>query len=239
MLCQLSYRGPPLGGGHCSPGARKPLSHAERWTRPIIGCVSDEDWRVEVELDDERHGYPLLERLRALDLDDEARRRLGSRVVVTRDGSKVFLYTTGEDDAKQAAEVVRELARADRVTAEIEVTRWHPVEEAWKDISVPLPRTEAERERERRAAEAEGLDDWHVHVRAPDRDAAAGLEQRLREGGLLVERRWRYVTIGASSEEQADEIASRVRSELPDAELEIEPVVELPAPLFVMIRSWL
>jgi len=205
----------------------------------MIGCVSDEDWRVEVELNDERHGYPLLERLRALDLDDEARRRLGKRVVVTRDGSKLFLYTTGEDDAKEAADVVRELARADRLTAEIAVTRWHPVEEAWKDASVPLPRTEAERQRERRAAEAEGRYDWHIHVKAPDRDAAARLEQRLGEADLPVERRWRYVTIGATTEEQAGEVASRVRDELPDAELEIEPVLELPAPLFVMIRSWL
>jgi hypothetical protein len=201
--------------------------------------VSDEDWRVEVELNDERHGYSLLERLRALDLDDEARRRLGNRVVVTRDGSKLFLYTTAESDAKEAAEVVRELARGDRLTAEIAVTRWHPVEEVWKDASVPLPRTEAERERERRAAEAEHLGDWHVHVRAPDRESAAGLEQRFREAGLPVERRWRYVTIGASSEEHASEAASRVRDEVPDAEVELEPVVELPAPLFVMIRSWL
>ena len=182
----------------------------------MIGCVSDEDWRVEVELNDEGHGYPLLERLRSLDLDDEARRRLGDRVVVTRDGSKVFLYTTSEGDAKEAAEVVRELARADRLTAEIDVTRWHPDAEAWQDASAPLPDTEAGRDRERRAAEAEGPHEWRVHVKARDRDAAAGLERRLREEDVAVERRWRYVTIGATTEGQAGEIASRVRDELPD-----------------------
>jgi hypothetical protein len=205
----------------------------------MISCVSDEDWRVEVELNDERHGHPLLERLRALDLDDAARTRLGNRVVVTRDGSKLFLYTAAEDDAKEAADVVRELARADRLSAEIAVTRWHPVEESWKDASVPLPRTEAERASERRAAEADRRGEWHVHVKAPDHDAAADLVQRLREVELPVERRWRYVTIGASSEEQAGEVAARIRDELPDAELEIEPDLEVPTPLFVMIRSWL
>jgi hypothetical protein len=47
--------------------------------------VNDE-FRVEVELDDDEHGYSTGERLRALDLDDEARERLGSMVMVTRDG---------------------------------------------------------------------------------------------------------------------------------------------------------
>jgi hypothetical protein len=55
--------------------------------------VGDEDRRVEVELSDEERGYSFGERLRALDLDDDARKRLGSRVIVTRDGSKLFLYT--------------------------------------------------------------------------------------------------------------------------------------------------
>ena len=53
--------------------------------------MADEDWRIEVELDDEEQGYSLMERLRAGDLDDEARARLGERVVVSRDGSRLFL----------------------------------------------------------------------------------------------------------------------------------------------------
>ena len=52
----------------------------------------DEDgFRVEVSLDDEEHGYSAAERLRAVDLDDEARERLGSSVMVTRDGPRLFL----------------------------------------------------------------------------------------------------------------------------------------------------
>jgi len=94
--------------------------------------VGDEDWRVEVELNDEQHGYSLSERMRALDLDDEARARLGRRVIVTRDGSKLFLYTTTEDEADEAARVVRELSTAEGLTAEIRTMRWHPVEAAWR-----------------------------------------------------------------------------------------------------------
>jgi hypothetical protein len=212
---------------------------------PIIGSMSGEDWRVEVELDDEQHGYSLGERLRALDLDDEARKRLGRRVIVTRDGSKVFLYTNTEDEANEAAGVVRELVSTDRLTAETRTTRWHPVEEEWEDASVPLPRTEAERaheleereQRGRREVEAGGEYDWRVDVRAPHRADAAALEERLRERALPVERRWRYLTIGALNEERAGELAAAIRDELPEAEVRIEPHLEMPSPLFIMVRS--
>ena len=36
-----------------------------------------DEWRVEVALDEDQHGTSLGERLRSLDLDDQARRRLG------------------------------------------------------------------------------------------------------------------------------------------------------------------
>jgi hypothetical protein len=185
--------------------------------------------------------------LRALDLDEEARNRLGRRVIVTRDGSKLFLYTRTPEEANEAARVVGELAQADRLTANIRTTRWHPLEEAWKDASLALPRTEPERtrereqrdERERREVEAEGEYDWHVHVRASSRDDAERLEHRLRDRQLHVERRWRYLTAGALNEEGASELASRIRDDLPDADVEVEPNLDLPSPFFVAIRSWL
>ena len=209
--------------------------------------MGDEDWRVEVELNDEQHGYSLSERMRALDLDDEARARLGRRVIVTRDGSKLFLYTTTEDEADEAARVVRELSTAEGLTAEIRTMRWHPVEAAWKDSSVPLPHTESEEalerqsreERERREVEAGADYDWHVLARARDRAEAAALERRLLEDELPVTRRWRFLTIGALTEEQADEIASAIRRDLPEAEVRIEPTLDMPSPPFVLIRSWL
>ena len=203
--------------------------------------MAGEDWRVEVELKDQEHGFSLGERLRALDLDDDARKRLGRRVIVTRDGSKLFLYTTTEAEANEAARVVQELAAADRLTPEIRTTRWHPVEEAWEDASVPLPRTDADRERElekrEEEAEATGDYDWYVHVRAPDRKTADELEQRLRDGDFSVERRWRYLTIGVASEDQAEEVAATIRDELPQAEVELEPTRDVPATLFVRLGS--
>lgn len=115
--------------------------------------VSQEDFRVEVELDDDEHHLSLSERLRAVDLDDEARERLGSRVIVTRDGSHLFCYAQTQESCEEAERVVRELIAEDGLTASVRSTRWHPVEEAWKDISEPLPASPDELEAERRARE--------------------------------------------------------------------------------------
>jgi hypothetical protein len=209
--------------------------------------VESEEWRVDVELNDEQHGYSLGERLRALDLDDEARRRLGSRVIVTRDGSRVHLYTRTQPEADEAARVVTELVASEGLTATVGQSRWHPLAEAWEDASVPLPRTDAGRalererlvERERREVAAGGGYDWHVHVRAADRSSAARIEQRMRDRGAPAHRRWRYVTIDVLTERLAEELASEIRDELPVAEIWIEPTLDLPPPLFVLVRSWL
>jgi hypothetical protein len=198
--------------------------------------VDNDDWRVEIELNDEEHGYSLGERLRAHDLDDEARQRLGRRAIVTRDGSRLFVYTRTDAEAAEAARVVRELLEADRLTADLRITRWHPVEESWEDASLPLPRTEAEQEverekqaeREREEVEAGEDYDWHVRVNAPDRAAAEALEKRLTHEGLHVERRWSHLTIGAFTDDDANEIGSRILEELPEAEVEILPTLELP-----------
>ena len=208
------------------------------------GSVGNDDWRVEVDLDDEEHGYSVAERLRALDLDDDARRRLGSRAIVTRDGSKLFVYTRTGAEAGEAARVMHELLDADDLTAHVRTMRWHPVEEAWEDASVRLPQSDAEQElerqkqeaREQREVKAGGDYDWHVYVHTHDRGVAEALEERLRTEGLHVERRWSYVTVAALTDDQANEIASRIRGELPRAEIEIKPTLELPA--FMLMQSW-
>ena len=181
-----------------------------------------EDFRVEVELDDEAHGYPLRERLRALNLDDEARDRLGKSVVVTRDGSRLFAYTATDDQAAEAERVIAQLLSDEDLTAEVRVTRWHPVAEEWRDASLPLPSTAAEEQREyaeREAAEtqearAEGEFDWRVVAELPSRDAAGDLAGRLSDEGLPAKRRWRYVLVGVVTEERAEELADRLRGEL-------------------------
>jgi hypothetical protein len=191
----------------------------------------NDEFRVEVELDEAEGGYSLGERLRALDLDDAARERLGAGVMVTRDGSRLFLYAASDSEAREAERTIRELVEADELTAEIAVTRWHEVEEAWKDASLPLPATSAEVQAEQaaleaseaREAELEGHYDWEVVVQLPSRSLAIEIARRLTEEGKPVRRRWRYIAVGAPTEDRARELAERLRSEVPDdAEVRVE-----------------
>ncbi|BDX29889.1 hypothetical protein TUM20985_04360 [Mycobacterium antarcticum] len=95
--------------------------------------MSDEEFKVEVELGDEAHHLSFWERLRSLNVDDEARKRLGSRVTVTRDGNRIQLYTHSLADARAAEQNVRDLVVADGITAEYTTTRWSGDTQAWVD----------------------------------------------------------------------------------------------------------
>ncbi|HMA26312.1 MAG TPA: hypothetical protein VKO62_01665, partial [Solirubrobacterales bacterium] len=87
---------------------------------------SRDEWRVEVTLDREQHLDSLTDRLHELKLDDEARRRLGGSVVVTRDGRFLFIYAWHEESAQEAERVVRSLMEDDKLVGQVRLTRWHP-----------------------------------------------------------------------------------------------------------------
>ena len=194
--------------------------------------MSNEDWRVEINLDDEHEGYDVGERLRSQDLDDEARARLGERVYVSRNGPQLFLYAGSEPQAREAESVVRQLVETDNLSAEFAgVTRWHPVEQEWKDASIPLPRTETEirRELERReAAERrdvaeEGSYDWLVKINLPSAADAERIADTLDAAGHRVHRIWRWVTVDVLTEEIGNEVISSLQEALPaDAEIWLE-----------------
>jgi hypothetical protein len=207
--------------------------------------VTSDEWRVEIHLEDDEQHLTVGQRIRALELDDEARRRLGGSVTVTRDGPRMFLYTTSESAAREAERVARELIDAEGLDAEPRVTRWHPDEEVWRDASEPLPQTEAEHEAERarhEAAEAqeaavEGVSDYEVHVDPPHHRDGVELERRLAEEGFSVRRRWKHLRVEALTEERADEIAHRVRAEAPKGTEVTIGATELQQPLFVFFGS--
>ena len=92
-----------------------------------------EEFKVEVELGSDEHRLSLWERLRTLDVDDDARSRLGSRVTVTRDGKWLQLYAQTLADAREAERAVRQLVSADRVDATFSVTKWDGAAQAWVD----------------------------------------------------------------------------------------------------------
>jgi hypothetical protein len=100
--------------------------------------MAADEFRVEVDLHESLHGR-VSERLRSLDLDDEVAERLGGRVIVTRDGEKLFAYTETAEAAKEAERVVKEVL-ADEGLAEAGVRRrrWNQAQLFWQDADEPL-----------------------------------------------------------------------------------------------------
>ncbi len=187
--------------------------------------MTGDEWRVEIDLKDEGHGYSLGERLRAHDLDDEARKRLGRRVIVTRDGPKLFLYTTTEEAAHEAERVATELLEADRLTASVRVVHWQSADEQW--VAEGSLATAEQRPYE-----------WEVQVHLRGRDEARALAGRLAGEGLPVHHLWRTVTIDTQTADEANELADRIRAETPDAEVTVQANPEgIPGPAFVWLES--
>jgi hypothetical protein len=190
--------------------------------------VPDQEWRVEVNLDDEDHGYSLGERLRSHDLDDEARERLGGGVIVTRDGPRLYVYTKSPPAAREAERVLRELVEAERLTADIRVTVWDEERDAWLDAEggevVEDPRAGEERP------------EYFVLVESDDQEALEQLAARL---DRPVEVRRGMLLVGSSDDEEVEALAERLRGELPGARVQTRADIfhDLPSPGFLLFET--
>jgi hypothetical protein len=225
-------RGPRQGHADSAPHAHDPTASVR-----IVGV---DDWRLTVALREEAHAGRLRRGLHEYRVEEDAGARLGSRVAVGGADGKVFLYTGTRDAAREAERVVREILSAHALEADFTIDRWHPLEERWENERVPLPRTEADRQSERErlgqdeVAESEelGIALWELRVELPTHREAVELARRLEtESETLlpgrhcsVERRWKYLLIGAGSEDEAGRIADRLQGALPaGATLHVEP----------------
>jgi hypothetical protein len=100
--------------------------------------MADDEFRVEVDLHESLHGR-LSERLRSLDLDEEVTERLGDRVIVTRDGDHMYVYTATAEAAKEAERVVADvLADEGLADADVRRRRWNQAQLFWQDADEPL-----------------------------------------------------------------------------------------------------
>ena len=196
-----------------------------------------EDWRLTAKLDDTSGLSQLLGRLRDNDVEEEARKRLGSAVAVSADGDTLFAYADSRDAINQAADVIRPLLAEHGLEADVAVHRWHELEQRWEHEDVPLPRTEAERRAEHERLEADeaaegrerGRTLWEVRLELPTHDETRELAQRLEDEGLSVIARWTYLLVGADNEDDARELAERLQAEAPNAKVQAEPSGEMVA----------
>jgi len=191
-----------------------------------------DDWRVTIDFDDEGDGTQLAEWLAAVDLEGEERWTLGDRVIVSRDGPRVYLYADSESPAREVLRTVSARIEHEGQAAVTALERWHPVEQAWKDGSIPLPDTaeeiaeEHERFQDREAAESaeSGAAQWEVRIELTSHEETEALAERLESEGFPVVRRHTFLLAGAANEDDARALAERLRGELSDgANVEVEP----------------
>ena len=195
-----------------------------------MAAVAD-DWRLTVELDDEERSREFVQWLGEVRLEASERRPLGKRVIVSRDGPRVFLYSDTEERARRVESMV--LAKLGHPAAgRVELARWHPAEQRWEDAAVPLPRTDEEwdaeherlQEREEDESLASGYAAWEVRVELPGHDETIAFAERLEAEGFRVVRRYTYLLVGAVNEDEARGLADRLSDEAPEGALvEVEP----------------
>ena len=164
------------------------------------------------------------ESIRELALERDARKRLGDRVAVTADGPNVFVYTDSEEAAREAQKVIEPLLAEHKLTdSKIELLRWHPEEERWEPIEVPLPSTPEERAAEHAKEEADearesqeqGFWEWEVRAELPSHRETVAFAEKLEREGIPVHRRWTFLLVGADTEDEANALAERIKAEAP------------------------
>jgi hypothetical protein len=187
--------------------------------------VSDrlnDEWRLRVDLKSSDHASALASRLAADELKHDLSRKFHDRIIVSVDGAQVFLYSGTRDQVEKARSAIETDARLRGWKVAIDLRRWHPIAEEWQDPDLPLPSGESlhtEREqlmrREREETASRGYPEFEVRAQLVSHRDAMSLVSRLCDEGLPVVHRWKYLLVGATDEDSANETADHIRAEAP------------------------
>ena len=193
--------------------------------------TDSDDWRVTISLAGQAQVKQAQRALSGHEVEEDVRRQLGHTIAVVPGDSQVFLYAGSEIAAGEAERVARDVLARDGIQAEFELHRWHPIEEQWESPDVAMPQTEAERQAEHQRLEdsetaeslAAGIGRWQARVEFPSHRETVALARKLDGEGLAVVRRWKFLIIAADNEDDARELAARIRREAPaDAVIRVE-----------------
>jgi hypothetical protein len=168
-----------------------------------------DDWRIRVELGETANAEALLGRL-GVDLAEESRRLAeelkGRHLAVSNDEDTVFVYLDSPAHFGRARQIVEaELSDEGIQPTEVVNEHWLPEEERWSGEAPSETWEEEELEH--------GHAPWEVRVELDSHGQAEQLADQLEGEGYDVARRWRYLIVGASSEEEARALARRVHGQ--------------------------
>jgi hypothetical protein len=183
----------------------------------------NDDWRLQIDVEDEGGGASLSKRLDAAELEHELSVAFHDRLIVSVDGPRVFVYAGTREQAEQARDLIVKLAATQEWAITQALTHWHPEAEEWEDPDLPLPAGDAARVAEHAeliAAEREqlaqtGAPEFEVRVDLPSHRDASHFAELLRAEGLPAVRRWKYLVVGATDEDAAAALAQRLEGEAP------------------------
>jgi hypothetical protein len=183
----------------------------------------NDDWRLQIDFVAEGRADALHDRLDAEELEHDLSEAFHDRVIVSNNGTTIFLYAGDREQAEKAQKLVERLTREEEEEVEIDFRRWHPEAEEWRPADEPLPAgaeaAAAEHAvrvaRERHESEESGYPEYEVRVDLPSHGEAKDLVERLSAEGLRSVHRWKYVLLGTADEDSANELAERIRSEVP------------------------
>jgi hypothetical protein len=189
----------------------------------------NDDWRIRIELGEAVHADTLLGRL-GLDLGSDEAQRLakelqGHRLAVSNDEDTVFVYVDSAAQADQARKIVEAELEDEGIEAEVIAERWLPDDERWSG--------EPAQETWEQEVIEQGHAPWEVRVELPSHEEADELADELEREGFDVVRRWRYLIVGAGSEEEARALARRVHGDAePGGEVVWEVAPQNPFAVF-------
>jgi len=192
--------------------------------------ADSDDWRVTISVSYAQAGQAQ-QSFSLRQVEEDIRRQVGRGIVVGAGEAQIFLYAGTEAAAGDAERIARDVLAGHGMAAESALHRWHPIEERWETPDVPMPQTKAERQAEHQrlvdaeAAEslATGVAQWEVRAELGSHRQAVALARKLESEGRAVVRRWKFLIVGASDEDEARELAGQIRQEAPpDAAVMVE-----------------
>lgn len=180
--------------------------------------ADSDDWRVTISVSGEGQQSVSLRQT-----EEDIRRQVGRGIAVGAGDTQIFMYAGTETAARDAERIAHDVLAGHGIAAESAVHRWHPIEERWETPDVPMPQTRAEREAEhQRLTDAEtaeslatGAAQWEVRVELGSHRQAVALAHALQNEGRALVRRWKFLLVGARSEDEARELAAQIRQEAP------------------------
>jgi len=183
----------------------------------------NDDWRLQIDVHEEGHAKALTERIDAARLQHDLSDAFHDRVIVSRDGARVFLYAGSRDQAERGREAVEAEALQQGWTVDADLRHWHPSAEEWEAPDKPLREDDAARlaehealiAREREETTKTGHPEYEVRVDLPSRQDAVRFTELLRQEGLPAVHRWKFLLVGATDEDDAHALAERISAEAP------------------------